>query len=110
MYVPEHTKRIYGNLKMLLDVLSEKTFINIDSIADPVIRSKYREELDKVFSKKMTRIFSDPNVNVIGLMNEVIRELVLVQSHLKIPYSDGQMIGKSHTSIGAEFNKYISRQ
>lgn len=110
MYVPEHTKKIYGNLKMLLDILSEKTFINIDNIADPALRSQYRDNLDKIFSKKLTRVFSDPNLNVVGLMNEVVRELVLVQSRLKIPYSDGQMLGKSHTSIGSEFNKYISRQ
>lgn len=110
MFVPEHTKKVYGNLKRLLDELSNKTFMNIDSISDPGIREAYRHELDKIFSKKMKRVFTDTNVNVVSLTNEIIREIIKTEDLLKIPYSDGQMIGKSHTSIGSEFNKYISRQ
>ena len=110
MYVPEHTKRIYQNLKRLLDLLNAHTFIDVNAISDYQLREQYRRKVNDVFEQKLIRIFSDPNTDAMGLVNQIAKELLKIQTDLHIPYSDGQMIGKMHTSVGVEFNKYIARQ
>lgn len=110
MYVPEHTKRIYQNLKRLLDLLNAHTFIDVNAISDYQLREQYRRKVNDVFEQKLIRIFSDPNTDAMGLVNQIAKELLKIKTDLHIPYSDGQMIGKMHTSVGVEFNKYIARQ
>lgn len=110
MYVPEHTKRIYQNLKRLLDLLNAHTFIDVNAISDYQLREQYRRKVNDVFEQKLIRIFSDPNTDAMGIVNQIAKELLKIQTDLHIPYSDGQMIGKMHTSVGVEFNKYIARQ
>lgn len=110
---PELTQKIYNSLKKLLDILSEKTFIDIANINDPEYRKQLQERIDKEFGEKIKRIFADPNTDVMGLANEIARNIDKANKELsgefKIPYSDGQVLGKVHTSIGSMFNKYISR-
>lgn len=110
---PELTQKIYKSLKKLLDILSEKTFIDIANINDPEYRNQLQERIDSEFGEKIKRIFADPNTDVMGLANEIARNIDKANKELsskfKIPYSDGQVLGKVHTSIGSMFNKYISR-
>jgi hypothetical protein len=48
-----------------------------------------------------------------GLANEIMREIRDLEkdgnSGFKAPYSDLQMLGKFHTTVGSFMNKYIGR-
>ncbi|MEG0773627.1 hypothetical protein [Clostridium sp.] len=48
-----------------------------------------------------------------GLVNEIMAELQNLGSNykdgIKPPYSDHQMLGKLHTTVGSYLNKFISR-
>jgi hypothetical protein len=111
MMLPESTRLVYKTLKGLMDSLNTKTFINLDSIQDYNSRKIAREQLDAIFGKAIKRIFADPNTDTMGLINEITRGIIKLQNEYKVtvPYSDHQMLGKTHTTIGSQLNKYIAR-
>ena len=112
-YVPEKVKRIYQNLSKMVSILKEKTFIDPMSMVDENARRIAQEKLDNLFGKKIERIFADPTLDVMGLANELMREIQHLNPKLpspyKAPYSDHQMLGKLHTTVGSYFNKFIAR-
>ena len=113
MMLPESTRLVYKTLKGLMDSLNTKTFINLDSIQDYNKRKDARNDLDKIFGNVVKRIFADPNTDTMGLINEITRDIIKLQNKYKVtvpvPYSDHQMLGKVHTTIGSQLNKYIAR-
>lgn len=112
-YVPAKTRDIYKNLGKLIDILRKETFIDIEAIKDPVERLNIQSKLDNLFGTKISRIFADPTLDVMGLVNELMREIQTVNPNLTVkyipPYSDHQMLGKLHTTVGVYFNKFIAR-
>lgn len=111
MMLPESTRLVYKTLKGLMDSLNTKTFINLDSIQDYNSRKAARKQLDDIFGTAIKRIFADPNTDTMGLINEITRGIIKLQNKHKVtvPYSDHQMLGKTHTTIGSQLNKYIAR-
>lgn len=83
------------------------------SMVDENARRIAQEKLDNLFGKKIERIFADPTLDVMGLANELMREIQHLNPKLpspyKAPYSDHQMLGKLHTTVGSYFNKFIAR-
>ena len=111
MMLPEHTRLVYKTLKGLMDSLNTKTFINLDSIQDYNSREDARKKLDEIFGNVVKRIFANPNTDTMGLINEITRDIIKLQNNYKVtvPYSDHQMLGKVHTTVGSQLNKYIAR-
>lgn len=116
MKTPELTEMVYTKLVDLINILSEKHFVNLESIHNPDEREAARRLLDKSFGRIMENIFADPNTETKGLINGFMREIKKIDSALNsegfiysAPYSDHQMLGKAHTSIGSLFRKYIRR-
>ena len=116
MKTPELTEMVYSKLVDLVNVLSKKYFVNFETIKDPNEREAARRLLDKSFGRVMENIFADPNTETKGLINGFMREIKKIGSALNsegfiysAPYSDHQMLGKSHTSIGSLFRKFIKR-
>lgn len=111
-YVPEKVSSIYNGLANLVKLLSNKTFVNVDLIRDPEQRSLYKQQLDNIFGPKLIRVFTNPNADTISLANEIMKELGNLENNITkliTPYSDHQIIGKMHTTIGSYLNKFISR-
>lgn len=114
--VPERTKRIYSTLDKMIQILSSKVFVDTDAIQDPVVRTTTQQKLDRIFGRQMTRIFADPKLDVMGMANEIMKQVEKINKgamesiqKYNTPYSDHQMLGKFHTSVGSYFNKFISR-
>lgn len=110
-FVPDKVKQVYQNLGKMITILKEKTFVSLDAITDETLRKQVQSKLDNLFGKKIERIFADPTLDVMGLANELMREIQKVSSEInyKAPYSDHQMLGKLHTTVGSYFNKFIAR-
>lgn len=112
-YVPETVKSVYKNLADLVYILGEKTFIDFNNISDPIIRKEAKQKLDNIFAQRIQRVLTNPNENVMGLANEIMAELQNLSNEynkdLKPPYSDHQVLGKLHTTVGSYLNKFISR-
>ena len=109
-YVPKITNNIYRNLAELTFELSRKIDIDLDSIRDPVERQAAQQKLDRVFAPMMIRVLTNPDQNITGIINDVLKHIKAnnIQG-IKPPYSDQQMLGKFHTSVGSYMNKIISR-
>lgn len=112
-YVPETVKSIYKNLAELVRILGNKTFIDIDRISDPIAREEARKKLDLVFGPRIQRALTNPNENVMGIASEILLDLQNIsnkyKTNIKVPYSDNQVLGKLHTTVGSYLNKFISR-
>ena len=115
MLMPEHTRRIYQTIKNLLDTLNNKTFVDLDVITDYDKRQEARKKLDEIFGTRIKKIFADPNTDAMGLANEISKDLLKLYAdpnfsiYFSAPFSDGQLLGKTHTTIGSQLNKYIAR-
>ena len=107
--VHDKTANIYKKLVDLINVLANSTFVDKSSLMDNETRAEYKENIDKIFGKKILRVFSDPNLDVISLSNEICREINKLNIDLLPPYSDHQFLMKLHTTVGSYFNKFIAR-
>lgn len=108
--VPEKTGKIYKRLVDLINVLSNQTFIDKSSLMNSDAREIYKSNIDKIFGKKILRVFADPSLDVISLSNEICREINNLNIDLLPPYSDHQFLMKLHTTVGSYFNKFIARE
>lgn len=107
-FVPEKVKQVYTNLGKLVGILATKTFVDPSAMIDPEQRMLATAKLNRIFGQKIERIFADPTLDVMGLANELMKEIKESKA-LNPPYSDHQLLGKLHTTVGSYFNKFIAR-
>ena len=109
-YVPETVDAVYRNLGELVKILGNKTFIDIEHISDPKVRTEAKERLDRIFGPRIQRVLTSSD-NALSVATEIMNDLkeLGTQIDLKAPYSDNGVIGKLHTTVGSYLNKFISR-
>ena len=107
-FVPEKVRQVYTNLGKLVGILATKTFVDPNAMIDPEQRMLATAKLNRIFGQKIERIFADPTLDVMGLANELMKEIKESKA-LNPPYSDHQLLGKLHTTVGSYFNKFIAR-
>lgn len=107
-YAPDTVKDVYRSLARLLEQLGNQVFIDPDSIEDAHKRAQAKARLDDIFGAMIQRAFTDPKLDVKGYANELLGELK-EYDRLMVPYSDHQILGKLHTTVGSHLNKFIAR-
>lgn len=109
-YCPEKIDNIYSKLAELTLMLADKVIVNEEMMQNP---EQWRQRLDEIFGPRIIRALTDPDADVKSLANSMLVEIQkynrTASKKLNIPYSDAQLVGKFHTTVGSYMNKFISR-